>query len=111
MDLALYSPWYLTLAWQHWSCERAGQLGPGFGGIGINTSIWRNVAQCLWPGSAYLVTALAILALFCDLGLSTLCWHHAALCLLPLSSSVDLMAVQAIETFVCVNPLSRAVGL
>ena len=102
---------YLTLARQHLTCDRAGQLDPGLGGIGITASIWRNVAQCLWPGSAYLVTELAILALFRDLGLSTLCWHHAALCLLPLSSSVDMVAALAIEAFVCVNPLSCAAGL
>ena len=109
--MAFVSRMNLTLAQQHLPCDRADQLSRGLGGIGMTASIWQNVAQCLWPGSAYLVTELAILALFRDLGLSTLCWHHAALCLLPLSSSVDMVAALAIEAFVCVNPLSCAVGL
>ncbi len=74
-------------------------LGPGFGGIEMTASIWYDVAQCLWPGSACLMNALVILALVCDLGLSTLSWHHAALCLLPLSSSADLVAALATEVF------------
>ena len=63
MDEALCSPWYLTLAWQHWSFYRAGQLCPGFGGIGMTASIWRNVALCLMPVGARLVPVRAMSAL------------------------------------------------
>ncbi len=65
VDLVLYSPGYLTLAWQRWSGDCADHLGPGFSGIGLTASIWRHAAQCLWPwsGGAGFVTTLAIEAL------------------------------------------------